>query len=427
MDRKKGVTPKAITDIKLSSPKKLELDNGIPLYITSGGSQEMSKIEIVFEAGSYYQELSGTSYLLGRMMKVGTKSYTSEDIDNIVDGHGALFSAIPEKDSLIVSLTTLNKHLPALMPVLAEVICSCTFPQSEYDQLVNDSIHDLTIDRQKVKNRGFLEFQNYIYGLNSSYRSISNREEYDLLNRDIVVDFYHHHIIPSKCKIFVCGLPDDNIKDVLNKYLGHQWRENIIIEPSKACAIPVKPDRYYIDIPDAMQSAIIMGSEVPNKNDKYYHEMDVLNTVLGGYFGSRLMANIREDKGYTYGVHSHIVTLKHFSYLYVSTDIAKGYTDLVFDEIYKEFKKLREELISDEELDKVRSNMLGSLLGSIDGSISQGERWRTSISNGVYPEFFEDNIHIINTVKASTLRELANKYLREDQFIEVVTGHEENK
>ena len=146
----------------------------------------------------------------------------------------------------------------------------------------------------------------------------------------------------------------------------------------------------------------------------------VLNTVFGGFFGARLMSNIREDKGYTYGIYSYIQNhLQHTAWV-VSTDAGKDVSEATIEEVYKEMKRLREEKISEEELLLVRNYMIGGILGELDGPFQIMAKWKNIILNNVDENYFYDSVREIKTVSADELLTLANKYLHPEHFYELV-------
>ena len=146
----------------------------------------------------------------------------------------------------------------------------------------------------------------------------------------------------------------------------------------------------------------------------------VLNTLFGGFFGSRLMSNIREDKGYTYGIHSYLQNHVHESAWIVSTEAGRDVCEATIAEVYKEMTLLREELVDADELLLVKNYMMGSILSELDGPFHIMARWKTIILNDLPETFFYDYINTIKSITAPELKDLANKYLQHDAFYELV-------
>jgi predicted Zn-dependent peptidase len=183
-----------------------------------------------------------------------------------------------------------------------------------------------------------------------------------------------------------------------------------------------KQRTHFIEKPDAIQSAVRVGRLLFNKKDPDYFKFQVLNTVLGGYFGSRLMANIREDKGYTYGIGSGLASLVNGGYFFISTEVGVDVTNNTLSEIYKEIKLLREQPVNNEELETVRNYVLGQFLRSVDGPYSLADKFKAIWEFGLGYDYFENYFKAVKTITPKEIQELANKYLQEEDLIELVVG-----
>ena len=163
-----------------------------------------------------------------------------------------------------------------------------------------------------------------------------------------------------------------------------------------------------------------MGTPFPNRHHPDFVKVQVLNNVFGGFFGSRLMSNIREDKGYTYGIYSYLENHIQESAWIISTEAGRDVCEAAITEVYKEMERLRGEPVGEEELLLVRNYMMGSILGDLDGPFQIINRWKNLILNGLDENFFETQLETIRTVSAGELQQLANKYLQPESFYELV-------
>jgi predicted Zn-dependent peptidase len=148
--------------------------------------------------------------------------------------------------------------------------------------------------------------------------------------------------------------------------------------------------------------------------------VQVLNNIFGGFFGSRLMSNIREDKGYTYGIHSYLQNHIHNSAWMISTEAGRDVCEATMEEVYKEMNILCNELVDDEELDLVRNYMIGSLLGDLDGPFQIIARWKNYILNGITDEYFYSSIKTVQSITPEEIQTLAKKYLVPEEFYELL-------
>ncbi|MBA2761691.1 MAG: insulinase family protein, partial [Segetibacter sp.] len=169
-----------------------------------------------------------------------------------------------------------------------------------------------------------------------------------------------------------------------------------------------------------VQGAVRMGAPFPNRHHPDFLQAQVLNSLLGGFFGSRLMSNIREEKGYTYGIHSYLQNHIQQSAWVISTEAGRDVCEATISEVYKEMELLRNEPADEEELLLVKNFMMGSILGDLDGPFHIINRWKNIVLNGLDESFFYKQIDTIKNVSAEELQQIANKYLYPQNFYELV-------
>jgi len=159
------------------------------------------------------------------------------------------------------------------------------------------------------------------------------------------------------------------------------------------------------------------------RNHPDYVGMAILSTILGGYFGSRLMANIREDKGYTYGIGSGLVSMRHSGYLYIASDVGANVREQAVEEIYKEIDRLCNDLVSTEELNLVRNYMTGAFLRNIDGPFAIAERFISTFDYDLdFKEYYLRYLDIIKTITSEKNYGAGNQIFTKKSFFEAVSG-----
>jgi predicted Zn-dependent peptidase len=173
---------------------------------------------------------------------------------------------------------------------------------------------------------------------------------------------------------------------------------------------------------EVFQSAIRVGKELFNRHHTDYAGMQVLNTVLGGYFGSRLMKNIREDKGYTYGIGSMIISLHHSGYFVIASEVGTGVTKKAVKEVFVEINRLRNELIPENELSLVKNYIMGQIIRMFDGPFATADTIKSILEYGLDFDYYDRTIETIMGITAVELRDLANKYLKPETFTEIIAG-----
>ena len=423
LDRKQAPSFNKIDSIFIAQAKREQLDNGIEVYSIDSGSQELVKIEFNFKAGTYYQSHKMQAGHTGNMMENGTKNYSAEQISEHLDYYGSYYETSVALDNAYIALFSLNKHLQDSIVYAEEIIKNASFPQHEYDIFLKNAKQQFLVNQKKVSVIAKNEFAELIFGANHPYNNKVALQDFDLIDRNHLLNFYNTHYQHGNCSVIISGKLPENYLQLLNVHFGNnKWGEFHKIKSQSVEMHATRERKNFIHKDDALQSAIRIGRSLFNKRHPDYFKFQVLNTVLGGYFGSRLMSNIREDKGYTYGIGSGLVSLIHGGYFAISTEVGADVTQNALDEIYYEIKRLREELIPEEELEIVKNYILGVFLRSIEGPFSLAEKFKSIWEFGLDYDYYNRYVEAVKNCTAPELMELANKYLKEEDLIELVVG-----
>lgn len=425
LDRKKSPSFKTIESIDIIKASEEKLKNDVPLYIVNAGEQDLIKIEFIFPAGKWHESFPMVASTTNSMLDEGTTKHTAEEIAENIDSYGAFLEADIDKDFASVSLYSLNKHLKSTLPIVEDLIKLSIFPQNELNTYLQNKKQRFLVNSKKVNYIARRAFSELIFGKEHPYGNNSSLEDFDTLKRDDLINFYNNFYKSDNCKIVVSGKVKDDTINLINEHFGgNEWslgnNNNILKKEAIITSHPQKKHLIYRE--DAIQSAIRVGRVLFSKNHPDYMGMKVLNTVLGGYFGSRLMNNLREDKGFTYGVGSGVVPMKNAGCFFVSTEVGVDVCKQAVDEIYVELKRLREELIKDEELDLVKNYLMGVFLKSIDTPFALADKFIEVLEFGFGYEYYDKYFHTIKTITPHDLRELAIKYFQEEDMTELVVG-----
>jgi zinc protease len=407
--------------LQLKPYEYFTLDNGVPVYTINAGSQEVTMVELVFFAGNSYEDyniLAGTTNFL---LKNGTTNRSAYQLNDHFEYYGAYLNRNCYNETANITLHCLNKHLKEVLPVVGEILADSVFPEEELNIYKQNQKQRLQVNLKKcdfVANRLIDE---YLYGIDHPYGRYTTMEAFDAVQREQIIDFYKRYYSNGKCIIFVAGNLSADLQQQLNNVFGHLPLNQAIIEEKQHPIKPATQKKFnIINDPNGVQGAIRIARSFPNRHHPDFIKCQVLNNVFGGFFGSRLMSNIREDKGYTYGIHSHFENHIQDSAWLVTTEAGRDVCAATIQEVYKEMKDLKEELVDDEELTLVRNYMMGSILGDLDGPFQIIARWKNYILNGLTDQYFYNSINTIKTVSAEELKALAEKYFVEDDFYELL-------
>ena len=397
------------------------LDNGVPVYTIDAGTQEVIQMELVFYAGNSFEKQKAVAGATNFLLKNGTSTKTAFEINEAFDYYGAYCSRACNNETAVVNLSSLNKHLDKLLPVVKEMITDSIFLEEELSTYKQNSKQRLSVSLKKSDFVATRLIDAYVYGEDHPYGTYTHAEDIDALNTEALKEFYKQYYVNGQCIIFVSGKLPANLKEQLNNNFGSLSLKTINYQLSTINTSPALEKKYRItNDPEGVQGAIRIARDFPNRHHPDFMKVMVLNTLFGGYFGSRLMSNIREDKGYTYGIHSYVQNHLQQSAWMISTEAGKDVSEATIEEVYKEMKLLQEELVDEEELLLVRNYLIGTILGDLDGPFQIMGRWKNLILNNLDEKYFYDSVQTIKTISAEELRELAKKYLNPGDFYELI-------
>lgn len=422
LDRSQSPEIQQIKNLKLPQPELIHLDSGIPVHVINMGTQDIVKIEVVFNAGRPFEDKKLVARTTAALLKEGTKSYTSAEIAEEIDFYGDTLSIPVNLDTSNVILYSLTKHLDKVLPLLGEVLNSPIFPQPELNAFVDRSKQRLSVDLTRNDVVAYRKITEFIFGEDHPYGYNSSPETYEALTRADLLSHFKNKYIAENCRIFISGKVNDALIKSINRHLGQAILRG---EKSIAKFQKTHPKAKPVFIPsaeDSVQTAVRIGCHLYNRTDPDYKGMYVLNTILGGYFGSRLMTNIREDKGYTYNIFSTLDSMLFDGCFYVGTEVGNEFVEKTLKEIYHEFDVLQQDLVEEDELKMVQNYLLGNVLTSLDGPFNVADVAKTLIIEGLPLSDFDALVEGIRNITAEEIRDLARKHLNRENMWEVIVG-----
>ncbi|MEJ7558932.1 MAG: pitrilysin family protein [Pedobacter sp.] len=412
---------KQVSEINFLRPIAQHLDNGIPVFTVNAGQQELVRIEFVFRNVNWDVAKPLQALTVSHLINNGTPELSAKEIAEKVDFYGAFLQTEYGADQCTVKLYSLNKHLAEVLPILYSILNASIFPEKELSIFIQNQKQSLSVSLQKNDYLARKEFANALFG-DTPYGSNISAEHYDAIKQQDLLDYFHSAYKPENCTIFVAGKFEEKEFGILNAIVGKDWANNGASINNHFEFSSAIGSELLIEKPEALQSAIRMGMLTINRSHEDFAGLQVLNCVLGGYFGSRLMSNIREEKGYTYGIGSGVVSLLHTGYFFIATEVGADVCQSALNEIDKEINLLKTDIVPEKELELVRSYMLGSLLGSLENAFSHADKFKNLYFSGLDYSYYERYINTVKSIDSNDLRMLAHKYLDSDDFTKVVAG-----
>jgi predicted Zn-dependent peptidase len=424
VNRKQQPPLQPVGRINFPQPRVYQLRNGIKVYEFNAGTQDVISVEMMFAAGSWFQKKPFTAMATNLMLREGTRNFSAQKLSESLDYFGAHFENATERDNAYVTLYSLNKHLNNTLPLLSEIVKNPVFPEGEFSVLASKQLQMLEVNRQKVNFLARTHFNSILFGSDHPYGTFLEPYDIGKVKTPDLAAFHKTQYHSDNCTIIVAGrIKPDLIHDLEVHFGGDDWSGQIT---NYTKHFPAGSDqKYHFHLKEgAMQSAIRMGGMMFSRSHPDFAGMKVLNAILGGYFGSRLMNNLREDKGYTYGIGSAVVPLRKGGYFVISGEVGASVTKKALSEIKFELNRLCNETVGESELSLVRSYLTGEMLRAVDGPFAQADLYRELIEDGLEISHFEELIDTIQHINAQQLQDLAIKYLNPENLFTLVVGPE---
>ena len=423
LDRTVAPPFQVIRHINLPAVETLALDNGLPLHIINIGDQPIVRLECLFEAGTWYEATPGASYFATKMLSEGTSTRSSAEISEAFDRVGAFTEMSHTSDRSGILVYCLARFLPQVLPIVQELIADATFPEKEWNDLRNITLQNHRVNWEKNAFRASVHFREALFGPTHPYGRRRDEEQISSLAKEDAFAHYKSQIQHSPYRLVLAGKAGREEIETVNAFLGKgPFLTDTQQSDPNYLATTTDDKTILVERPESLQSSIRYGKRLFTRQHPDYYKMLVVNEILGGYFGSRLMKNIREEKGLTYGISSNVSTLRHEGYFMIGTDVKKEFTGQTLDEIRREITSLQSVPVGDDELQTVKNFMAGEFAGSLNTAFDVADRQKILIMDGLPIDFFERYIEQIHATTADDILRLAQNHLNLDTMTEVVVG-----
>jgi predicted Zn-dependent peptidase len=399
------------------NPKTIKLAEHVSLFWINDVPNATARLDFYFDAGTIRSKSLVASLTAG-MIFSGTNEKDATTFHNLLDDRGAYYDVSVSQENAIVSFYGLTDQILQIFRIFEEAMNNVVFPDSEFNEIITERKQKLLVSLQKVNILAQREFQSKLFN-QTVYGRFTEIEDFDSISKSDIIDFFEQFYRNGLTKIVAVG--DLKSTDV-DFIVGQSKRWCVKQKPIFAASFSTQKSESHLEKKDALQTALRIGKILFNKQHEDYISFIILNTFLGDYFGSRLMKNIREDKGYTYGIGSYLSELQNTGYFIIATEVGKDFIQKTIDEVKKEIEILQSELITNEEMDLVRSYLLGQVLKSADGPYATMDLFLAVEQHGLDLEFYNKYIQKIRDIQAEELREIARKYLNWDSLSIITAG-----
>ncbi len=402
-----------------------EFSSGLVLHHIDAGSQEVVRIEFEFRAGSRYQNKPLLAEFANRLLVKGTITKSAQKVAELIDCYGAFLETEIDKDRASLVLFSLNKYVDKVLPVVLDVLMNPAFSESELDLYKANQVQKMLVEQDKVSYLSRKKFNKELYLTDHPYYGHFTVEDVQHINAEDLKAFYTEHYRDKGVEVYMAGCAKPELVRMVGEMVNSAGM-SFMDRPQEIRTNWIDAEvgaQHFVEKQNALQSGIRIGRFVDvYRGGEGFVGLQVLNTLFGGYFGSRLMSNIREDKGYTYGIGSALYTCDDASILFMVTEVGAEVTKASLKEIYFEMNRLVQEKVSEKELSLVKNYMGGAFLKSVDGPFELMERYKMLKRSNLGYDYYESYIESLNQVTAEQILSLAQKYLDKENFLEVVAG-----
>lgn len=413
-----------IEHLAVQMPQRFIMPNGVPLNILNSGDNEVVRIDLLIEGGRWHQSQPLQALFTNRMLREGTLRYSTLEIAEKLDYYGAWLELSSASEYAYITLYSLNKYLPQTLDVLESIVKEPTFPEKELGVVAENNIQQFIVNSSKVDFLAHRALMKAVYGGQHPCGRLVQKEDYKRITPDVLRKFYDRYYHSRNCTIYVSGKVGDDCVRRIEDLFGREAFGKGFQKSEKTDFVPVSSvdKRIFVEYADVMQSAVRMGMLSLERCHPDYLKARVMVTLFGGYFGSRLMSNIREEKGYTYGISAGIAPYPGQGILVINTETANEFVEPLVREVYHEIDRLQNDPVPEDELFMVKNYMLGEMCRSYESAFSLADAWMFVQVSGFGDTHFEDVLNTIKNITPEEIRELAGRYLCKEKLKEVISG-----
>jgi predicted Zn-dependent peptidase len=405
-------------------PERVVQANGVPVFRLNSADQEVVRLDVLFRGGRWSQERKLQALFTNRMLREGTRRFSAQQIAETLDYYGAWLELSSSADYQYITLYSLGKYFDRTMEIVESMVKEPLFPEHEFSVVADINRSQWLVNMTKMDFIARRELMKNVYGDSHPCGTLVEESHYTTLTTQHLREYHAANYTSANCAVFVSGRVTDDIMASVNRCFGSEtFGSSQSVQSEKHYEIKSSAERnIFVERPDARQNSLKIGALTIGRHHEDYYKMRVLMELFGGYFGCRLMTNIREDKGYTYGISSSFVHQPDSSMYVIDTETDSRYVQRVIEEVSHEIERLHSELVSDEELTMVKNYMTGEMCRSYDSAFSLADLWSFIYTAQLPDDYLEQTLRAIKDTTPDDIRTLAQRYLRPESSFTVVAG-----
>lgn len=420
LDRTKAPQAEPVSKISFQQVEPSR-SNNCDLFILNAGEQDAVRLELIFDSGIWNEVQPQAARFTAAMLKEGTKNLKSSEVAEIFASQGAFLDIKSGFDRTTLTVYCLSRSLVDLLPTVSEIITSPAFRESDLSVLKDQALQKHKIDLEKSSFLASSYFRGYLFGQDHPYGRIVRESDINAITTETLKKHHQNSLLHSKLDIHLAGKVNDTMVSSIDSHISKHWAGD---GAPSATGTSSNDDvnRVYIEKKQSLQTSLRIGRNCIRKVDKDFPKLVVANEIFGGFFGSRLMKNIREEKGFTYGIYSQVVPLKQESYFVIGSDVIKESRDEAIDEIRKELLNLIQNPPEDGELELVKNYMIGSFQSEVNTAFALADKFKGIHYHGLGYEYYDTLFGTIRNITPSEISDITKQYLDPDSLLHIAVG-----
>ncbi len=423
LDRTTAPAISGFGELFIPETRTVMLDNGIPLTILDNGEQDVNRLTIVWDGGLAETSQSAIATITTNMLREGTQCHSGAEIAETIDFNGSWLKSSVQSHHTSLVLHSLNSRTANVLPTLAEIIDKPSFPEKEFTVLREKTARSLELECEKVEHYSTQNIRKMLMGENHPLLQNSTPDDIRNITINDLIEFHKRVFTPSTCGIYLAGRITPAIEDVVNNCFG---TATIQSEGCHLNIIPFTPStdtRQIITKRDgALQSAVRFAIPTIDRSHPDYIPLRIATIALGGYFGSRLMMNIREDKGYTYGINAALLGYREGGLMTIATQCDNRYVTPLITEVKHEISRLASEKFPEDELQRLKHFVMTQLASILDSPFSMMDYYENMRYTPTPADYFAQQIHAVNSLTSAEITRLVSEHLSLDNLYIAITG-----
>lgn len=420
LDRTQAPSFRPVVSYTLPKPEVRHLRNEQKLYIWETHTQPVVALQGLFRAGKQYEARPGIADFMAKMLREGTQKQDHQEIANTVARHGAHLQFRTSGYFLEVELFCLPRFLPSMLGLLHELLYQSTFPQARLDQLLRLQADQLLVNQQKNSFVATEQFRKHLFGADHPLGRLIEPEVLLSIESQELQDFFNQYVRQRPAEWFLTGAFSEEVPELIDQYFGQESLRDAPKLPQHTPAPSYK--QVYVEKEQAVQTSLRLGRFTLPAHAPDFPAMQVMNEIFGGYFGSRLMQNLREERGLTYGVFSHLQVRRESEALWmVGADVRKENRQEARDEIFNELAAMQKLQVSQEELERVLNYLSGAFVSDLSTPFAVTDKFMNLRRMELPDTYYDQLIPTWRSLTREQVQEAAQKY-GAGQWLEVMVG-----